>query len=399
MKLNYKAVSKDGKIQQGIIEAKDISEAAYYIRGKDLLPIFIKPKQEEISLLSFLKRQGNTDLVLFTRQLSSILASGLTLMQALSILKDQMQNPSMKEIVISVIADVQEGKPLSFGISKFPNVFSPVYISLIKAGESSGFLDKILNRLADNLEKGQKLKGAVKAALIYPAVIVVLMIAVTMVMMIFVIPQLTGLYANLNIKLPFATVVVITISHFFVNWWPIAIGMVALIIFLYTRWVATESGRLIRDEIMLRIPIMGNIVTLSILSEVARTMGLLIEAGSLVVQSLNETSDVAGNLVYRNAILDVAARVEKGIGVGDGMSTYSVFPPIFIQMVKIGEQTGKLDESLLKISEYFEREVEEKVKNLTVLIEPIIMVMLGLGVAFLIISVITPIYNLTSSIQ
>ena len=401
MKLTYKATSRDGTIQSGEIEAKDIAEAAFYLRSKQLLPIQIKPRQEAagFSLLSFFKRQNANDLVLFTRQLSSILSSGLTLMQALTILKEQTQAVTMKEIIGGIITDVQEGKTLAMAISKYPKTFSPIYISLIRAGESSGFLDKILERLADNLEKSQKLKSTIRSALLYPIIIVILMAVVMTIMMIFVVPQLTNLYANLNIQLPLTTQIVVGISNAVINFWPFVIGAIVLLIFAYRRWTATDSGRLLKDEVSLRVPIFGNIITLSILTELARTFGLLVGAGTLVVESLNQSADVSGNLVYQNAILDVAKRVEKGISVGDALSTYVIFPPILVQMVRIGEQTGKLDESLLKVSEYFEREVEGKVKGLTTALEPVIMVVLGVSVAFLIISIITPIYNLTSSIQ
>ncbi len=401
MKLSYKATTQDGKIQQGIIDAKDINEAVFYLRSKELVPIsVVEQKETKFSVNDLLKsRASGNDLVLFTRQMSSILASGLTLMQALLILKDQIQNPAMKDVVNGIISEVQEGKSFHEAITKYPRVFSPIYISLITAGESSGFLDKILSRLADNLEKDQKLRSTISSALLYPIIVVILMVVVMVIMMIFVVPQLTGFYSNLNIPLPFTTQVVIGTSGFVTNFWPLVLGMIVLSVILYRRWVSTDSGQLLRDEIALRIPLFGNLIELSILTEFSRTFGLLVGAGTLVVQSLIETADVAGNRVYKNAIVDVSKRVEKGITIGDAMSTYSIFPPILVQMVRIGEQTGKLDESLLKVSEYFERELEEKVKGLTTALEPFIMIVLGIGVAFLIVSIITPIYNLTSSIQ
>ncbi len=400
MKLNYKATTKDGKISQGVIEAKDSQEAAYYLRSRDLLPIKITQVQESgFSFLPSLKKTSNTDLILFTRQLSSMLTSGLTLMQALSILKDQMQNQIMKEIVIVVIQDVQEGKSLSASLERYPQVFSPIYVSLIRAAENSGFLDKILLRLADNLEKDQQLRSTVRSALMYPIVIVVLMVIVMSIMMIFIVPQLTNLYKNLNIPLPITTQVVVDISNFMGTFWPIVVSIGILLVFLYRRWVKTDSGKLIRDNILLKLPVFGILNEKKILTEFSRTFGLLIGSGTLVVLSLNQAADISGNVMYKNAILDIAKRVEKGISVGDAMAAYAIFPPILVQMVKIGEQTGKLDESLIKVSEYFEREVGETVKTLTTAMEPFIMIVLGVSVAFLIISIITPIYNLTSSIQ
>lgn len=401
MKLSYKATSKDGKIIQGFIEAKDTQEAAYYLRSREMLPIHIEQvqKQEIFPFLSNLHANHHQDLVLMTRQLSSMLTSGLTLMQALAILKDQMQNEEMKEIISSIIADVQDGKTFSSAIEKYPKVFSQIYVSLIHAAESSGFLDKILLRLADNLEKEQKLKATIRSALLYPVIIVTLMFLVIGVMMIFVIPQLTVLYQNLGIALPLPTQIIVGISNFTINFWPVVIIGIGVGIFGYQKWSHTDSGQLIHDDLVLKLPVFGKLTQQSTLTEVARTLGLLIGAGTLVVQALNETADIAGNRIYKNAIQDIAKRVEKGVSIGDSMSVYPIFPPILVQMVKIGEQTGKLDDSLIRVSEYFEREVEGAVKTLTTALEPIIMVVLGISVAFLIISIITPIYNLTSSIQ
>lgn len=400
MKLTYKATSRDGKISQGLIEAKDIQEAAGFLRNRDMLPIRIAPLEEKtLPFLSSFKKTSSNDLVLFTRQLSSMLTSGLTLMQALTILKEQIENPTMKEIVTTTIQDVQEGKTLSSALQRYPAVFSPIYISLIRAAENSGFLDKVLLRLADNLEKDQKLKSTVRSALMYPIVIVSLMAIVMGVMMIFIVPQLTNLYKNLNIPLPITTQIIVSISNFTGTFWPLIIGMVVVGVFAFRRWSKTDSGKLIVDNLVLKLPVFGVLNQKKILTEFARTFGLLIGSGTLVVMSLTEAADISGNVMYRNAILDIAKRVEKGVSVGDAMGAYTIFPPILVQMVKIGEQTGKLDESLLKVSEYFEREVEQTVKTLTTAMEPFIMIVLGVSVAFLIISIVTPIYNLTSSIQ
>ncbi len=401
MKLTYKATSKEGKIIEGEIDAKDIQEAAYYIRNRGMLPIRIEPVHND-ELTGFLSQFNNVrhqDIILFTRQLSSMLTSGLTLMQALGILKEQIENPKMKEVVLGIIADVQDGKTFSSAIGKYPKVFSKIYISLIRAGESSGFLDKILLRLADNLEKDQKLKGTIRSALMYPVIIVILMVVVMGVMMIFVIPQLTVLYQNLGISLPLPTQIIVGISNFTINFWPLVIGATGIAIFGYNRWVKTDSGELLHDDFVIKLPVFGPLIEKSVLTEVTRTLGLLIGAGTLVVQAVEETADIAGNKIYKNALLDISKRVEKGVSIGDGLAIYPIFPPILVQMVKIGEQTGKLDESLMKVSEYFEREVEGSVKTLTTALEPFIMVILGVSVAFLIISIITPIYNLTSNIQ
>lgn len=399
MKLLYRAVTKDGKAVRGIIEAKDKTEAASYLRRREFIPIQITLESKSIlGYLPFLNKTSNADIVFFTRQLSSMLASGLTLMQSLRILKDQVENAALSGVVNGLITDVEEGKSFSSAIEKYPAVFSPIYISLIKAAESSGLLDKVLLRLADNLEKQQKLKSTIKSALMYPAIVITGMFVVTFIMMIFVIPQLTTLYESLNVELPLPTKIIVGMSSFVANFWPLVFAMIGFLLFMFRRWHKTEAGKLIMDDFILKVPVFGKLTRQTILAEFSRTLGLLVGTGSLVVESLNQTSDVAGNIIYKNAIVGVSRRVEKGISVGDAMTAYPIFPSILVQMVKIGEQTGKLDESLLKVSEYFEREVDQTVKTLTAALEPFIMIVLGLGVAFLIISIIMPIYSLTSSI-
>ncbi len=400
MRLRYKAATRDGKLSQGLLDAKDIDEAANYLRAKQLIPIQITRIDNKFwNNLPMLGGVKNSDLVLFTRQLSSMLSSGLTLMRSLEILKDQMQNANMTEVVTTIINDVEEGKTLAKAIEKHPKVFSPIYISIIRAGEQSGLLDKVLARLADNLEKQAKLKSTIKSALMYPVIVVVLMVAVMVVMMLFVMPQLTVLYQNLNVPLPLPTQIIIGISNAMTTFWPIVLVALVLAVFGYRKWSKTPDGTLIIDTILLKTPVFGKLIRQTILAEFSRTLGLLVGTGTLVVQALVETADTTGNVNYKNAILGVSKQVEKGVTVGDAMAYYPLFPSLLIQLVKIGEQTGKIDETLNKASEYFEREVNETVKTLTTAMEPFIMIILGIGVAFLIISIITPIYSLISSIQ
>lgn len=400
MKVQYRATSQEGKITQGTLDAKDVNEAVGFLRSRGLLPLSVhEVSSQGFSLSSFFQKTSTEDLVLFTRQLASVLASGLTLMQALNILKEQIQNPTMRQMVDGLIADVQEGKTFSQAISKYPKIFNPIYISLIHAAESSGFLDKVLLRLADNLEKQQKLRSTIRSALTYPVIVVALMVVVMFVMMIFVIPQLTVLYQNLNIPLPATTQVMVSVSNFTITFWPLLVGLLIVAIIAFNRWRKTDAGKLVTDGFILKMPIFGPLVNKTIMASFSRTFGLLVGSGTLVVQSLNESADTTGNIIYKSAIQEIAKRVEKGVTIGDAMGAFDIFPPILVQMVKIGEQTGKLDESLLKVSEYFEREVDGTVKTLTTAMEPFIMIVLGIGVSFLIISIITPIYNLTSSIQ
>jgi type IV pilus assembly protein PilC len=401
MKLHYKAATKEGKVVQGVLDAKDIKDAIVYLRNKEFLPINIKKAESDSTFLSLLGKKSvkTNEIVLFTRQMSSMLSSGLTLIRCLELYRTQTQNEQMGEVIGEVIGDVEEGKSFSAAISKHPKVFSPIYVSLIKAGESSGLLDKVLLRLADNLEKQAKLKSTIKGAMMYPIIVVTLMVLVIFLMMIFVIPQLTGLYQNLNIELPLPTQIVIGLSNFISLFWPLIAGVAVGGLIFFNKWKKTEKGQTVIDALILKIPIFGKLTSETILTEFSRTFGLLVGTGTLIVEALNETADTTGNIYYKNAIKSAARQVEKGIPLGEAMSSYPLFPPMLVQLVKVGEQTGKVDESLTKGSEYYEREVNQTVRTLTTAMEPFIMVILGVGVAFLIISVITPIYSLISTIQ
>lgn len=399
MKLLYKAINKDGERVKGVLDATDTAEAASYLRDHSLYPLDIR-EEGKSDLNAILKSRGKVkskDLVLFTRQIASMLSSGITLIRALQIYKEQIRKPVLVDLVNQLESDVSEGKSFSAAIEKHPGVFPIVYISLVKAGENSGLFDKVLNRLADNLEKQQKLKGMIKSALMYPAIVVILMIVVITVIMVFVVPQLTGVYANLNVELPLPTRIVIGMSNLMKNTLPLTIGLIVVLIFGFRRWHKTERGRLTVDTFRLKMPIFGKVTSGGILTEFSRTLGLLIGSGTLVVDALNQVSKTSGNYLYEKAISDVAKRVEKGVPMGEAMSVYGLFPPLLVQLVKIGEQTGKMDETLNKASEYFENEVSDRVKNLTTAMEPLIMTVLGGVVAFLLIAVITPIYKITQS--
>jgi len=243
------------------------------------------------------------------------------------------------------------------------------------------------------------LRATIKGALLYPVIVIIMMILVTAVMMIFVIPQLSTLYENLHVQLPIQTVIVVGLSKFTIQFWPLVIGIVVVVSYAFRKWYQKDSGRHIVDKYMLKIPVLGRLLGQTMMAEFTRTFGLLVGSGSLVVDSLMKSANVVSNIFYQEAIMVVARRVEKGVAISDALEASSFFPPFIVQMVKIGEQTGKLDESLIRTSEYYEREVDQTVKTLTTLMEPLIMVMLAFGVGFLIFAVITPIYGLLSSIQ
>jgi type IV pilus assembly protein PilC len=399
MEFRYVAIQKSGEKEKGIIEANTQKEVIDFLRTKNLTPLSVSEVKNFSTSLKMLNKVKTSDVVLFTRQLSSMILTGLTLLEALNILKKQSNNQAMVTVIDDLITNVSEGTSLSQALGKHPQVFSEVYVALVQAAESSGLLDKVLARLAENLERSEDLKKQIKSALFYPMIIIIGMVGVITVMNIFVIPQLGSLYESMNLELPLSTTIVLGMSKIFTTFFPLVLVAGVAGFFLYRRLSKTETGIKIIDLIKLRIPIIGKIIQLSIIDEVARTLSLLITSGSSIIESLNITAKVAGNFYFRDAINKSSGLVEKGVPLSTALDNQNLFEPIVIQMIKVGESTGKMDESLLKLAEYFERDMTIKIKNLTTSLEPILIVTLGVSVGFLIFSVITPIYSLITQIQ
>lgn len=400
MRYSYLAVNGNGLKQKGLLEANSQKEVIDYLRENALIPIVIKEEHEsKIPFANYFTRVKEGDIVVFTRQLASMTQTGLTLIEALTILRDQATKAQMKSLILDLVASISGGNSFSQALSYHRDVFSDVYIALVRAAEAGGVMDKVLSRLAENLERSQDLKKKVKSALFYPAIVIVGVIGVIIVMNVFVIPQLAKLYEGLNVELPLTTRIVLGISKLFTTFSPVMIILLIAGVIGYRRFAKSPNGRAFLDKYMLKIPVMGSILTLSIEDEIARTLSLLISSGASMLESLHITANVAGNYVYRKAMLSSADLVEKGVNLSTAFEQQNVFPALFIQMTKVGESTGKIDENLNKVADYFERDLDLKIKTLTTAIEPILLVTLGVTVGFLIISVITPIYGLISSIQ
>jgi type IV pilus assembly protein PilC len=326
--------------------------------------------------------------------------AGLPLTEALLILRTQAK-PALQRIVAQILSDVESGLSLSSSMAKHPDIFSASYIALVKSGEVGGVLDDVLVRLADNMEKEQEFRGKVKGALIYPAIIVTGMIGVALVMMIFVIPRLLSLYDEFGtaIELPFATRVLMFFTGILTKFWPILLLLIGGGLYALQVYRKTPKGKRRIDELILKIPIFGELQRQIIMAELTRSMSLMVGAGVSILEGLGISAEVVGNEVIAEALKDAAKQVEKGFPVAFAFAKHpDAFPYILSQMVAVGEETGKMDEVLGKVSHVFEVESDQKVTALTASIEPIIMVFLGVGVGFLVIAVIMPIYNLTAQL-
>ena len=395
----YKAIKKD-KVVTGKLSSASSQEVVNFLKKNGYIPIEVKKIESLLPQFdSIFNRINFTDIVDFTRQIAIMLNAGLTLIDCFSILEKQTKKPELLALVQSLNKEVTEGNTYSSALQKYPQHFSNLYIALVKSGEASGKLSEILLKLAENLEKQREFNAKIKSALTYPVIVIIGMLGVMFVMITFVVPKLLGLYKDFNVDLPASTKILIALSDFSSRFWPLIIIGVFLAISLFKKYTSTNQGRLLFDTVSLRMPAFGSLIRISSLVDTTRTLAILIASGVSILDGLSIIIETTGNLVYRNSFKNIYKQVEKGFALGTSMDNEGIYPPILVQMTTVGEQTGKLDDTLMRISRYFEAESEIAVKSLTTLIEPLILVVLGVGVGFLVISVITPIYNLTSAFK
>ncbi len=401
MLYEYTAVDLKNKRIKGVVDAATAREVKTILKEKKLLIISIKAR-EKSSLFAYFNKKKKArlnfvSLVNFTRQMGIMINAGLSIVDSLNILSSQAKNLDEKTVISKLEEYIKGGTSLSEAMKNFQSSFPPYYISLIKAGESSGKLDDVFLRLAENLEKAREFRGKVTSSLIYPIVIIVGILAVAFIMITFVLPRLLELYKNFNVDLPVSTKVIIAVSSFFSKFWPLIItGLTAIVIAIKAISKSPKNKKII-DAHLLGLPVFGPIIQKSILVEITRTLSILIKSGVPILESLNIAKDITNNVLYQEALSIVYENVEKGMTLGDALAATELFPSIFVQMTAVGERTGKLDDTLIRLSTYFQMETELAVKAATTLIEPAILVVLGVGVGFLVLSVLTPIYSLTSS--
>lgn len=394
---SYSAKNVHNEPVKGKVEAQTQAQAASILMSRGLLVINVVPiSSNGLSFMTgFLNKVKHEDLVNFTRQLSTMVSAGLPLATGLTILRDQ-NNPAMAEVVSNLLREIEGGSTFAKALEKQPDVFDRIYIQLVKAGELGGVLDQVMDKLAENLEKDKEFRAKTKGAMIYPLIVLSAMVVVGFVMMIFVIPKLTAMYKDFGAQLPLPTLLLIGLANFLARFWWLFIALfVGGSVFL-RRWYKTPQGQRRIDKLLLKVPIVGVLRQKVILTNFARTLSLLLSAGVPLLASLEIVAQAMASVLYRDAMIDVTKKVEKGVSLSRAMAVYDLFPGILHQMLAVGEETGKLDEVLLKLSKYFESESEQAVKNLTAAMEPLIMVVLGLGVGAMVIAIIMPIYSLTS---
>lgn len=397
----YRYIAKDqnGKKFIGEVEAIDEHAVIITLQKQGLVPIDVKKKQGgKASFKGIIPGMGgvsSTEIVDFTRQLSTMVSAGLPLTDALIILEKQAKQ-NFARIVSEIVADVEGGSSLSQSLARHPKIFDVIYIKLVEAGETGGVLDKVLNKLADTLEKDREFKSKTKGAFIYPIIVIAVMIIVVTIMMIFVIPKLTSLYTEIGASLPLPTKIMIAASNFMVSFWWLVFLSFGILIYGFRLFAKTEKGAEFVSKVVLAMPIWGKIKKSLILAQFTRTLGLLIGTGIPIITALKVVAGILASPTYKEGIDFAIERVEHGSPFYQPLAANPAFPPIIGQMVMVGEETGKMDEVLNRLSVYFEAESEHSIRNLTTALEPVILVILGLGVGVLVLSVILPIYNLTA---
>jgi type IV pilus assembly protein PilC len=349
-----------------------------------------KPKRGHIKM---------RDIVILTRQFSTMINAGLPLVQAMTILAEQSQNKVLSEIMRKVVFDVESGNTVADALGKHPQAFSNLYVNMVAAGEAGGILDTILMRLATFMEKNDALIRKVKGAMIYPGVIMsVAAIAVT-VLLIFVIPVFENLFTSAGLALPLPTRIVMGASRFLKSYWYVVLAAAGTAAFLFKRYNATSDGKLKIDRFMLKVPVLGDVLRKSAVSRFTRTLGTLISSGVSILDGLEITAKTAGNRVVQDAIMESRSSIAGGDTIAQPLKKSGVFPPMVISMISVGEQTGGLDEMLSKIADFYDEEVDAAVSNLLSLLEPVMIVFLGVVVGGMVVSMYLPIFDMINAVQ
>jgi type IV pilus assembly protein PilC len=391
----YTARAVNGELKQATIEAANRDDVIAQLRKQRLNVVKVDEGGREKK-----KRMGAIkmrDIVIFTRQFSTMINSGLPLVQALDILAQQSENPALKDVTRQVVFDVESGNTVADALRKHPKAFTELYVNMVAAGEAGGILDTILMRLAVFMEKNDALVRKVKGAMIYPGVIVSVAVIAITVLLVFVIPTFQSMFASANIALPLPTRIVIGASKMLKTYWYVLIGAIVAFVFLVRRYYATADGKLMIDKLMLKAPVLGDVLRKSAVSRFTRTLGTLISSGVSILDGLEITAKTSGNRVIQDAIMESRSSIAGGETIAAPLKKSQVFPPMVISMIAVGEQTGGLDEMLTKIADFYDEEVDAAVSGLLALMEPVMIVFLGVVVGGMVVAMYLPIFDMVNA--
>ncbi|MFI5209340.1 MAG: type II secretion system F family protein [Gemmatimonadales bacterium] len=391
----------NGQILKGTFEGKNKDELLQHLKKSKLTLVSQREAAKGPGLAFLRKGQGikTRDIVIFTRQFATMINAGLPLVQSLDILAKQTENKALQDVTRSVVFDVESGHTLADAFAKHPKAFPDLYVNMVAAGEAGGILDTILLRLATFLEKSDALVRKVKGAMVYPAVIFAVAGIAVAVLLIFVIPTFQSMFASVNLELPLPTRIVIGASDLLINYWWVLIGVAVGTVFLIRRYYATTDGRKRIDTLMLNLPVLGDLLRKSAVSRFTRTLGTLISSGVSILDGLEITAKTAGNRVIHDAVMESRASIAGGETIAAPLEKSKVFPPMVISMISVGESTGGLDEMLSKIADFYDEEVDVAVSALLSLMEPIMIVVLGVIVGGMVVAMYLPIFDMVNAVQ
>ena len=400
----YKVRDKSGKVREGKLEGTSRGAVVSALRERGMVPLKVEEEkssalQMEIKIPGLSGRIKGKEIAIFARQFATMVNSGLSLIRTLTILEDQTENKALGEVVGEVRADVEKGSSLSVAMEKHPKVFSELFVAMIKAGEVGGVLDETLDRLADMMEAAHALRSKVKSAMAYPVVVLLLVVSIVFAMLTFVVPMFEGMYAELGGDLPVPTRILIVAGNILKQWWYVVFLLTGAGIYGFRRYIATDAGRGVWDAMKLRFPIFGKLISKTALSRFSRSLSVLSRSGVPILSALEIVAQTSGNRVMANAIDDVMASVKQGESLAAPLDQHPVFPPMVTQMMTVGEETGALDEMLSKVADFYDREVDDTVAALTSLIEPLLIIVLGITVGGILIALYLPMFNVASLLE
>jgi len=399
----YTAKDTSGKTVSETMEASDKKVVVKYLREKDCIIVNIEEKEALAKRLPLpfihRKKVKMDDLVIFARQLATMVDAGISLMGAFDILGEQAETPHFKKVLLKVRDDIQTGSSLSESMAREPEVFSTFFINMVKAGESSGALDEILDRVASYFEKTAGLMRRIKAALVYPAIVSLMAVVITALLLLKVVPVFEEIFSGFGAELPLPTQILVNVSNILRSFFFLYMGLFILACFSLVMYIRTDKGKLAFDRFMLRLPVFGKLVRKVAVSKFTRTLSTLTKSGVSILTALDIVSKTSGNKVVENAVNEVKKGIKEGERIAEPLSHHKVFPPIVVRMIAVGEETGELEKMLSKISDFYDEQVDAAVTGLTSMIEPLIIAFLGIVIGGIVICMFMPIFKITSIIQ
>lgn len=396
----YKVRDRTGNVTTGSLVADSEALVLARLREQGFTPLDVKRQKRGIGQIEFGGKKVKLKQVsVFSRQFATMVNSGLPILRGLSILAEQTENKELARVLGEARLDVEQGASLSGALAKHDHVFNNLYISMVRAGETGGSLDSTLVRLAEMIEGEVKLRGKIKSAMTYPVAVVALVLLIMSAMLLFVVPQFESIYASLDAKLPLPTRSLLFVSDIFKTYWYVFLGSALGARFFFRRWKKTEHGREMVDSIKLRVPVFGSLFHRTALSRFSSTLAMLLRSGVPILQALEIVSETVNNKVIGKAITDVQLSVREGESIAKPLSKHGVFPPMVVQMISVGEETGQVDTMLEKISQFYDQEVEAAVDALTSLIEPILIAFIGGAVGAAVVALYLPMFQVIEKLQ